>query len=81
MENAAWQAVANCRRVIAIEVLCACEAVEFMAPVLPAPTLRAFKDRVRGLVEPLTADRVLAPDIVRLEEALLAGDLSGRVGG
>ena len=73
----AWQAVANCRRVIAIEVLCACEALEFLAPVLPAPKLRAFKDRVREMVEPLTADRVLAPDIARLEVALLEGDLPG----
>ncbi len=77
----AWQAVANCRRVIAIEVLCACEAMEFLMPVGPAPTLRPFKDRVRDLVEPLTADRVLAPDIARLEAALLDGDLLGQVGG
>lgn len=73
----AWQAVANCRRVIAIEVLCACEALEFLAPALPAPKLRAFKDRVREMVEPLTADRVLSPDIARLEVALLEGDLLG----
>ena len=74
----AWQAVANCRRVIAIEVLCACEALEFQLPILPAPKLRAFRNRVRELVEPLTGDRVLAPDIARIESALLGGELLGR---
>ena len=74
----AWQAVANCRRVIAIEVLCACEALEFQSPILPAPKLRAFRDRVREMVEPLTGDRVLAPDIARIEAALLEGDLLRR---
>ena len=74
----AWQAVANCRRVIAIEVLCACEALEFHSPILAAPNLRDFKDRVREMVEPLTGDRVLAPDIARIEAALLEGDLLGR---
>tara|TARA_B100000470_G_scaffold217701_1_gene202282 strand:- start:686 stop:1726 length:1041 start_codon:yes stop_codon:yes gene_type:complete len=74
----AWQAVANCRRVIAIEVLCACEALEFHSPILPAPNLRGFRGRVREMVEPLTGDRVLAPDIARIEAALLEGDLLGR---
>ena len=74
----AWQAVANCRRVIAIEVLCACEALEFHSPILAAPNLRDFKDRVREMVEPLTGDRVLAPDIARIEAARLEGDLLGR---
>ena len=74
----AWQAVANCRRVVAIELLCACEALEFLDPVQPAAALRACRDTVRGLVAPLTGDRVLAPDIVRLEAALRAGELPGK---
>lgn len=69
----AWkarQAVDNCRRVLAIELLCACEALEFQTPIQPAPALRAARDRVRSLVAPLQEDRALSPDIERLEKSL-----------
>lgn len=69
----AWkarQAVANCRRVLAIELLCACEALEFHEPKRPAPALRAARDRVRSIIAPLDGDRALGPDITRLEESL-----------
>jgi histidine ammonia-lyase len=71
----AWQAVANCRRVVAIELLCACQALEFHAPTQPARGLRAPRDFVRTVVAPLGSDRVLGPDISRLEDALRSGDL------
>jgi histidine ammonia-lyase len=66
----AWQVVANCRRVLAIEQLCACEALEFHAPTAAAPRLRLAYDFVRAQVEALHGDRSLAPDIARLEQAL-----------
>lgn len=71
----AWQAVINCRRVLAIELLCACEALEFHAPAQPAPALRPARDWLRSIAPPLTADRPLGPDITRLEESLAAGEL------
>ncbi|MFQ5742875.1 MAG: histidine ammonia-lyase [Acidobacteriota bacterium] len=71
----AWQAVANCRRVLAIELLCAREAMKLQAPALPAPKLRRAIDWLDQMVAPLTADRPLAGDIRRLDESLLEGEL------
>jgi histidine ammonia-lyase len=71
----ALQVVTNCRRVLAIELLCACEAMELHAPSLPAAKLRPVYEWLRRLVAPLDEDRSLAPDIVRLEESLAAGEL------
>jgi histidine ammonia-lyase len=71
----AWQVVANCRRVLAIELLCACEAMEFHAPARPAPRLRPLRDFVRSHVAPLQGDRSLSPDIMRLEDVVRSGAL------
>lgn len=71
----AWkarQAVANARRVVAMELLCACEAVELQAPAAPAPALLAALEWVRERVPPLAADRPLSAEIESL-----AGDLTG----
>ena len=72
----AWQAVANCRRVLAIELICACQALELHAPTEPAAALRPARDWLRSIVAPLREDRALSPDIERLEQALARGELS-----
>lgn len=66
-------AVTNCRRVVAMELLCAAEAVSFHLPALPATTLRDAHAWVREQAAPLDTDRSLAVDIERLA-GLLAGD-------
>lgn len=63
-------AVNNCRRVVAMELLCAAEAIEFRDAARRAPALAAVHAWVRELVPPLEADRPLAGDIARLADAL-----------
>jgi len=64
-------AVQNCRRVVAMELMCAAEAIEFRDAAQRAPALAAAHAWVRELVAPLTADRPLACDIARMAEALV----------
>jgi histidine ammonia-lyase len=66
----------NARRVVAIELMCAAQGLEFLKPLKPGRGVARAYRRVRDLVTPLTDDRPLTPDIERLatllaEEAIL----------
>lgn len=69
----ARQAVQLAARVVAIELLCAAQLLEFRQPLKPGKGVLAAYERVRALVPALTADRPPAPDIERLAELVLAG--------
>jgi histidine ammonia-lyase len=60
----------NARRVVAIELLAAAEATDLAGTDGLAPGTRAVHGRIRGLVEPLVADRPLGADVERLAAAL-----------
>ncbi|CAD5119142.1 DgyrCDS7782 [Dimorphilus gyrociliatus] len=49
--------------VVAIELLAACQAIEFLRPLKTTKPLEAVYDLVRGVVKPWTKDRFMAPDI------------------
>jgi histidine ammonia-lyase len=73
---AAWKAsraVGNLSRVLAVELLAACEAVEFHRPVRSSEALEAVVALVRESVPNHGQDRVLGPEIEALAEKLLAG--------
>ena len=53
----------NVRRVIAVELLCAVQGIEYRAPLQPAPAAAAVISLVRAHVPPLTADRSLSEEI------------------
>ncbi len=57
-------------RVVAIEILCACQAIDLLAPLATSPALQRVHARVRARVPTLTDDRPPAPDI----EAIAAAD-------
>jgi histidine ammonia-lyase len=50
-------------RVIAVEILCACQAIDLLAPLTTSPALQQVHARVRAHVPRLTGDRPPAPDI------------------
>lgn len=75
----ARQVVTNVRRVLAIELLCAAQALEFVGPDRLAPATRAAYDAVRERVAPLSGDRVLAPDIEALADLVHSGELVAAV--
>ncbi|HMS03246.1 MAG TPA: histidine ammonia-lyase [Gemmatimonadaceae bacterium] len=67
------QAVHALRHVLAVELLCAADALDFRRPLATSPALESVHARVRALVPPRAGDRPPAPDIARLAEALAAG--------
>jgi histidine ammonia-lyase len=65
----------NARRVVAIELLAAAEAVDLVGTEGLGPITRAAHERLRGLVPPLLEDRPLGADVERLAGAL--GSIAG----
>ncbi len=53
--------------VLAVELMCAAQALEFLKPLTPGKGVGAGYDLVRQHVEPLEGDRVLGEDIERLK--------------
>jgi len=75
--------VSRAREVIAIEMLCACQAIDLLAPLSTSPVLADVHRLVRSRVPMLDADRAPAPDIVAITELIAARALdrvcAGRV--
>jgi histidine ammonia-lyase len=61
--------------VVAVEILCACQAIDLLAPLTTSPTLERVHARVRTIVPALTADRPPAPDIDAIAEMIASGAL------
>jgi histidine ammonia-lyase len=78
---AAWKAqriLANAQRVVAAELLCAAQGLEFLKPLTPGRGVGQIYRRLRGLtpaVPRLDADRPPAPDLERLALAVALGEL------
>lgn len=71
--GAAWKArriANNVRRVLAIELMCAAQGVDFRAPLTPGVGVARAQAVVRALVPKLERDRVLSPDIEVLAAAI-----------
>ncbi|HYJ71957.1 MAG TPA: histidine ammonia-lyase [Actinomycetota bacterium] len=66
---------ANVRRALAIEALCAAQAIDLRAPLRPGAAVAAVLDRVREQVPPLDEDRYLAPDMAAVERLVADGTL------
>jgi histidine ammonia-lyase len=75
----AWQVVANSELAIAIELLAATQAVEFLAPLEPGHGGRATHDFVRTLSPRLRDDRPLGGDIELVADAIRDGSLLAAV--
>jgi len=71
--GAAWKlrrVARNVRYVLAIELMCAAQGIDFRAPLRPGRGVARAHARVRGLVPPLERDRMLSPDIERIAQAI-----------
>jgi histidine ammonia-lyase len=67
--------VANVRRTVAIEALCAAQAIDLRAPLVPGPAVAAVMERLRRDVARLDEDRYLAPDMAAVERLVVNGEL------
>ena len=71
----AAQALDLATRVIAVEILCACQAIDLLAPLTTAPALARVHERIRSVVPALTVDRPPAPDIDAIAKLIADGSL------
>jgi histidine ammonia-lyase len=67
------RAVGRAREVLAIEMLCACQAIDLLAPLATSPLLANVHALVRSRVPALADDRAPAPDIVAITELISTG--------
>jgi histidine ammonia-lyase len=73
----AGRILTNAQRVVAAELLCAAQGLEFLKPLAPGRGVAALYRRLRGLtpaVPPLTTDRPPAPDLERLARGVSEGE-------
>ena len=81
--GAAWKArrvIENVRNILAIELMCAAQGLDFRAPLKPGRGLTGPHAAVRALVPPLAQDRVLSGDISALSAAIGNGVFDVSVG-
>ena len=68
------------RAVVACELLCACEAVDLLAPLISSPPLMRVHDFIRAHVPRVERDRSVSPDLRRISDMIVAGELERAAG-
>ncbi|CEK10827.1 histidine ammonia-lyase [Legionella hackeliae] len=66
--------VDNTATILAIELLAACQGLEFHKPLTTSPRLQKIYDKLRCKVAPYDKDRYFAPDIEVIKQMILHGD-------
>jgi len=77
----AWQVCANVERVLAVELLCGAQGIDFLAPLRPGPGIVALHAALREHSPHVGDDRSLAADIEAVARAIRDGSLVGAVEG
>ena len=67
------QIVEHAERIVAIELMCAAQGLEFRRPLRSSREVEDAHAAVRAVVPRLERDRVLAPDIEALAAAVRSG--------
>jgi histidine ammonia-lyase len=75
----AQRAVGRAREVIAIEMLCACQAIDLLAPLATSAPLKIVHELVRSRVPMLDDDRAAAPDIAAITDLIATSALEDAV--
>jgi histidine ammonia-lyase len=70
----ASRALELARNVVAIELLCAAEAIEYQRPLRSGEVVERAHERVRRVVTRLTGDRPPAPDVAAVARMIEQGD-------
>ena len=69
----------NTTRVLACELLCAAQGLEFLRPLRPAKGVEAAYHHIREHVRPLGRDRTLHRDLEAVERLIRTGSLLAAV--
>jgi histidine ammonia-lyase len=70
----------NVRRIVAAEMVCAAQGIEFLRPLRSSAPLEALHAGIRERVPPLTADRRQDQDLARLDAWIAEGGASRAAG-
>jgi histidine ammonia-lyase len=73
--------IANTAHVLAIELICACQALDLQAPLRASPAIRALHSAVRETVAFVETDRALSADVKSTAQQILAGEVVTAVEG
>ena len=65
----------NTATVLAVELLAACQGLEFHLPLTTSSVLQPIYQKIRALVPAYETDRYFAPDIALIKEKVLLGDI------
>jgi histidine ammonia-lyase len=65
----------NLGYILAVELVCAAEALDLRAPLEPSPATAAVRDLVRTRIPPSGADRPVAPDLEVAAELVNGGEV------
>jgi histidine ammonia-lyase len=76
----AERVVVRAREVVAIEILCACQAIDLLAPLTTSPALEKVRAIVRSQVPMLDEDRSPAPDMAAITKLIETRDLENACG-
>jgi histidine ammonia-lyase len=76
----AARSLERAREVVAIEILCASQAIDLLAPLQTSPALVRARDLVRSRVATLDNDRPPSPDIIAITELIETNELSSACG-
>jgi histidine ammonia-lyase len=68
--------LANLRNILAIELLCACQGLDHLAPLRTGPEAHKAYEIVRSISRMVDVDRSLAPDIQSVERVIASGKFS-----
>ena len=71
----AWRAIELARQVVAVELLCACQALDLLQPLSTSPPLARMLAHVRTSVPTLEHDRSTSRDIETIAAMIASGDL------
>ena len=69
----ALRVVENLEKILAIELLCACQALDFRRPLVTTPALEEIHQSVRERISHVTEDRIFSEDIETARQMLLEG--------
>jgi histidine ammonia-lyase len=76
----AERALELARYVLAVELLCACQAIDLLAPLYTSAPLAAVHAAVRAVVPPLVDDRPPAPDLEAVSRMIADGRVEAACG-
>ena len=76
----AMHALELARQVLAVELLCACQAIDLLAPLTTSPPLARVHEIIRARVPTLDGDRPPSTDLAAISDLIAAGELERAIG-